>query len=122
MVKIERIDQNKGASRIVKYHGIAYFTGHSARPGFKTLREQTQAVLARYDELFALHHLKKENIITMNAYLADIGMIDEFNEVYEAWIGGVNAPAGVAVEAKPMGEGNLLELAFNVAYDESEEA
>ena len=78
--------------------------------------------MARYDELFAQHGLKKENIIVMNAYLADIKMIDEFNEVYEAWIDGVYAPAGVAVEAKPMGENNLLELQFNVAYDESEEA
>ena len=116
MLKIDRIDSNKGASRIVKYNGIAYFTGHSARPGFKTLKEQTAAVLARYDELFAQHGLKKENIIVMNAYLADIKMIDE------AWIDGVYAPAGVAVEAKPMGENNLLELQFNVAYDESEEA
>lgn len=122
MLKIERIDSSTGASRIVKYNGIAYFTGHSARPGFKTLKEQTQAVLARYDELFALHGLKKENIILMNAYLADIKMIEEFNEVYAQWLADLGGPAGVAVEAKPMGENNLLELQFYVAYDESEAA
>lgn len=114
MEKIERIDCVPGMARIVKYNGVAYFTGHSAKPGLKTLQEQTQAVLKRYDELFKENDLKKENILVMNAYVADITRIDEFNRELKEWLGDVY-PAGVAVEAKPMGEGNLLELQFFVA-------
>lgn len=116
MEKIERIDCVPGMARIVKYNGVAYFTGHSARPGFKTLREQTKAVLERYDELFKIHNLKKENILVMNAYVADITKIDEFNEELKAWLNDVY-PAGVAVQAKPMGDDNLLELQFFVACE-----
>lgn len=119
MDKIERIDCLPGMARIVKYNGVAYFTGHSAKPGFKTLKEQTKAVLERYDELFALYNLKKEDILVMNAYIADITRIDEFNEELKKWLKDVY-PAGVAVEAKPMGEGNLLELQFFVACKKDE--
>ncbi len=115
MKEIQRIDCVPGMARIVKYNGVAYFTGHSARPGYKTLREQTVAVLERYDELFKIYNLSKENILVMNAYVADIKMIDEFNEELKKWLGDVY-PAGVAVEAKPMGDDNLLELQFFVAY------
>ena len=122
MENIERIDVVPGMARFVKYNGLAYFTGHSARPEFKTMEEQATAVLARYDELFELNGLKKENIVLMNAYVADIDLVGVFNKAFAKWCGNTVAPAGVAVEAKPMSDGNLLEVQFYVACDESKKA
>ncbi|MCI8441011.1 MAG: hypothetical protein HFG27_00570 [Provencibacterium sp.] len=116
-MEIKRFDKRPGCSRLVIHNHVAYFTGHSARPEFKTMKEQTRAVCERYDELFAQFGLKKENIIMMNAYLKDISMIGDFKEVYEEWLAGEVAPAGVAVQAPPSGEGNLLELQFIMAVD-----
>ncbi|MEG2633201.1 MAG: Rid family hydrolase [Oscillospiraceae bacterium] len=119
-MEIKRFDNGPGCSRMVIHNGVAYFTGHSARPEFKTMKEQTAAVLARYDELFAEFSLKKENIIMLNGYLADMNMMNDFNEVFCAWMSADNstcAPAGVCVQAKPSGDGNLLELQFIVAVD-----
>lgn len=114
---IKRYDIMPGCSRLVIHNNVAYFTGHSARSEFVTMKEQTRAVCQRYDELFAQFGLKKENIVMMNAYLKDINMMPDFQEEYRAWLGGQVAPAGVAVQAAPAGQGNLLELQFIVATD-----
>ena len=50
--QIPRRDVVPGMSRVVEYNGIAWFTGHSARPEFKTLATQSEAVMKRYAELF----------------------------------------------------------------------
>lgn len=114
---IKRFDKTTGCSRLVIHNHVAYFTGHSARPEFVTMKEQTRAVCARYDELFAQFGLKKQNIIMMNAYLKDMAMMPDFREEYHKWLNGEVAPAGVAVEAAPSGDGNLLELQFIVAVE-----
>ena len=60
---IQHLDVVQGRhSRVVFSHGFAFFTGHVA-PKPKTLREQTEALLKRYDELFAQFGLKKKNIL-----------------------------------------------------------
>ncbi len=115
---IQRFDTAHGLDRLVVHNGVAWFTGHSARPGYSTLEEQTQAVVNRYDELFAQFGLKKKNILSFNAYLTDIENIEEFNRVFYPWLekDGCSA-AGVCVEAKPAGKDNLLELQLMVAVD-----
>ncbi len=114
---IKRFDKQKGVSRMVIHNNVAYFTGHSARPEFKTMQEQTRAVCARYDELFAEYGLKKENILMINGYFKDINMIADFQSEFKVWLNGEAAPAGVTVQAPPEGENNLLELALIVAVD-----
>ena len=123
MKMIQHIDTAHGLSRVVIHNGVAWFTGHSARPGFDTLAEQTQAVVDRYEELFAQFGLKKQNILMFNAYVADISKVDEFNQVFYPWLEKDGcAAAGVCVEAKPAGENNLLELQLIVAIDEDAKA
>lgn len=108
------------ASRVVIHNGVAYFTGHSAfrGPGRETLAQQTRALLRRYDELLVQFGLKKERILSYHAYLRDIGDIAEFADELKIWLGGSDCPAGVAVQAPPGGENNLLELALTVAADD----
>lgn len=116
-MEIQRLDPHGTVSRCVVHNHVAYFTGHSAKPGYQTLREQTAAVLKRYEEIFEEFHFKRENIFMVNIYLSDISMADEFEEVWQPWIGTATPPAGVCVQAQLAGENNLLELALMVAVD-----
>lgn len=117
-VKIERFEPEGGVgnNRVVKHNGIAYFTGHRARPGNPTLEDQTKALLSRYDELFGIYGLKKDNLIAMFSYFNDIGGYDDFEKHYKAWLPEGKAPAGISVQAPSMGE-NELELQFIVAVE-----
>ncbi len=116
-MEIKRFDVRHGTSRVVFHNGVAYFTGHVAAGKQATLREQTLAVCARYDELFEKFGLKKENILMNNSYISDMSMIDEFSEVFHDWVGGETPPAGVAVEAKMSSPEYLLEMALIVAVE-----
>lgn len=102
--------------RLAIHNKVAYFTGHVSKEPYPTLKEQTKAVLARYDELFEQFGLKKENIIMMNAYFRDISKISEFFEEYDAWRGDI-APAGVTVEAPCITKTKLVEISFIVAVE-----
>lgn len=116
--RIERCDPEEGVgnNRVVKYKGLAYFTGHRARPGNPTLEDQTKALLARYDELFQTFGLKKENLVAMFSYFNDIGQYEQFAKHYQAWLPAGKAPSDISVQAPSMGV-NELELQFIVAQD-----
>lgn len=119
MAVIKRIDPCGSSARVTVHNGVAYFTGHVSKEPYPTLKEQTAAVLARYDELFAQFGMKKENILMLNAYFRDISKISEFFEVYDPWIGDVH-PAGLTVQAECITETKLVEICFIVAVDEEE--
>lgn len=117
---MEKLDQRitnaepTPTSRVVIHNDVAYFTGHSAVCG-KDITEQTQMLCSRYDELLKQFGLKKEHIIYINAYLKNRADIPAYEAVLKEWVGVETPPAGTAVQAPPMGENNLLEMALIVA-------
>lgn len=114
--KIERFDPTPGFNRIVKYNGWVYFVGHCANG--KDVQTQTQALCKRYEELFDLFHLKKENLVAMYAYVTTREEIAPFIQAYEAWVGNDNPTAGIAVCAAPNRMDNSrfrVELTFVMA-------
>lgn len=115
-MEIKRLDVGPGSARVVIHDHVAYFTGHVSRENYPTLREQTQALVERYDELFAQFGMKKEHILMFNGYFADLSKLGEFFEVFNPWVG-QDAPAGVTVEVSAIGDGRLVELALIVAVD-----
>ncbi|MEG2677435.1 MAG: Rid family hydrolase [Oscillospiraceae bacterium] len=117
--KLEHFDLSPGGSRLVIHNDVAYFTGHVS-PFFKTLREQTEGICRRYDELFTQFGLKKENILMANIYVRDGSQMKEFSEPFHEWVGEINPPAGIAVQAPPEfkfddGSDILIEIALIVA-------
>ena len=115
--QITRRDVVPGMSRVVEYNGIAWFTGHSARPEFKTLATQSEAVMKRYAELFEQFGYKKENIIMEYGYVRDIEQVNDYLGARKVFIDPENPPAGVVVQAKPSGDENQLEVQFIVNLD-----
>ena len=86
-MEIQRFDKRPGCSRVVIHNHVAYFTGHVAAGKQPTLREQGEAVLKRYDELFERFGLKKENILYSNAYVQDISKYKEGTRIYHKKFG-----------------------------------
>lgn len=116
-IEIKRIDVKADSSRVAAYQNIAWFTGHVSAKKEDTLKAQTASVLARYDELFALHGMKKENVLHCTAYVRDIAELPGFYESWNAWVDRENPPAVLCAGA-PTGEAAyLLELSFLVAVE-----
>ena len=117
-MKVEHFEPEEGVgnNRVVIHQGLAYFTGHRARPGNPTLKDQTKALLSRYDELFQIYNLKKENLVCMFSYFNDISRYEDFATLYQAWLLEGKAPADISVQAPAMGK-TELELQFIAAVD-----
>ncbi|WP_158555543.1 Rid family hydrolase [Ruthenibacterium lactatiformans] len=116
---IHRVDAKPGCSRIAVSNGVAWFTGHVSAKQEPTLREQAASVFARYEELFALHGLCKENILHCTAYVRDIAEFPGFMDAWNAWVDRENPPALVLAQAPTGGAAYLLELSFLVAAPET---
>ncbi len=96
--EIKFIDPTPTFSRATVYNGTIYFCGHVARG--KDIKEQTENLLKRYDELFKLHGTDKEHLLMVTIYITDMALKDEMNEVYNAWTVPGKAPARVCIESK----------------------
>ena len=113
---IQRYDTGVRMSRVVVYNGVANFCGHVAdAKKYKTIQEQTQALLARYEELLEQYGSDKEHILTAAIYMKDIAQIGEMNEVWDKWVPDGCGPTRVCVQAPLAGEEYLVEIVLTAA-------
>lgn len=76
-------------SRLTECNGILYFEPHIAAECSKrdmSAKEQTAALLKRYEELLVQYGSDKHHIISVNVIMRDASMIGEINEAWEEWI------------------------------------
>jgi Putative translation initiation inhibitor, yjgF family len=106
---IKFIEPNPTFSRATVHNGIIYFCGHVDGKRHATIKEQTKALLERYDELFKQYGTDKEHLLMVTIYISDMALKAEMNEVYNAWTTPGKAPARVCVEAK-IDDGFFLEM------------
>ena len=96
---IERIESGPRMSQAVIHGNTVYLAGQVGAPG-KSVTEQTQAVLASVERLLAAAGSDKSKILTATIWLADMADFGEMNAVWDAWVGGKDAPARATGEAK----------------------
>ena len=111
---IKYIDPTPTFSRATVHNGVIYFTGHVDGKKHPTIKEQTKALLERYDELFKLHGTDKAHLLMVTIYISDMSLKAEMNEVYNAWTVPGRAPARVCIESK-IDDGYLLEMSVIAA-------
>ncbi|MDR3051873.1 MAG: hypothetical protein LBU67_09170 [Oscillospiraceae bacterium] len=93
-MEIKRLDPSNSPVtyvRAVAAGGLMYFTDHVARPEYVTVREQLTAITARYMELFARFHLRKEDIVYALIYLNEPYSWQEIEPIWEGWMRGIEA-------------------------------
>ena len=121
MVK-ERIDTGDKVfgpySPGVKANGIIWLAGQIA-PEAGGIREQTQASLNKIDALLSAAGVTKHHVTFAQVLLDDINDFSDMNEIYGAWVDGVEIPpARAAFEAAALPGGAAVEIVIQ-AYDHS---
>ena len=98
---IERHQTATRWSQIVVHGGTIYLCGQVAqRARGGTVTEQTRDILARVEELLEEAGSSKARLLSVTIWLAEIGMIEEMNAVWDAWVPVGTAPARACVQAR----------------------
>jgi len=98
-MSIERIGSGPRMSQAVIHGDTVYLAGQIGAPG-ESVTAQTKAVLASIEALLAQAGSDKSKILTATIWLADMADFAEMNVVWDAWVGGKDAPARATGEAK----------------------
>lgn len=96
---IERIEAGARMSQAVIHGNTVYLAGQVGAPG-ESVASQTKAVLAQIEDLLARTGSAKSKILTATIWLANMADFAEMNGVWDAWLGGQDAPARATGEAK----------------------
>ncbi|UUP19881.1 RidA family protein [Nitratireductor thuwali] len=95
---IERRHKGPRMSQIVVHGDTIYLAGQVGEG--KTVREQTESMLASVDRLLAEADSSKSKILQAVIWLADMGDFADMNAVWDAWVDPENPPARACGEAR----------------------
>lgn len=112
---IERIETKQRMSRIVKHNGTIYLCGQVCKDAELGIREQTESMLEKVDELLLKAGSDRKNILSATIYLKDMKYFSEMNEVWDNWVPEGFAPARACVEAGMAREALLVEISIVAA-------
>ncbi|SVC97357.1 uncharacterized protein METZ01_LOCUS350211, partial [marine metagenome] len=102
----------------VKAYGIIWLAGQIATEAGESISEQTQGCLDKIDALLAAADVSKHEVTFAQILLADINDFSAMNDVYAAWLEGVEVfPARAAFEAGALPRSAKIEIVVQ-AYDD----
>ena len=96
---IQRLHSGPRMSQAVIHNDTVYLAGQVGSPG-ESVTVQAQTIVAQIDALLAEAGTDRSNLLSATIWLADMADFAEMNAVWDAWIGGRNAPARATGEAK----------------------
>ncbi len=112
---IERIETKQRMSRIVKHNGTIYLCGQVCKDAEQGIKEQTQTMLEKVDELLQQAGSDREHILSATIYIKDMQYFADMNEVWDAWVPQGHAPARACVTANMAREALLVEISVIAA-------
>lgn len=115
---IKRIEPGNRMSSAVIHGNKVYLAGvvPQAAAG-KSVKEQTQDVLAQIDETLKQAGTDKTKILKANIWLTDIKTFSEMNAAWDAWVVPGETPARATVESKLAAPGLDVEIMVEAALD-----
>ena len=96
---ITRLHAGARMSQAVIHGDTIYLAGQVGSPG-ASVADQTRQILAQIESLLAEAGGAKSSILSATIWLADMADFGEMNSVWDAWVGGQDAPARATGEAK----------------------
>ncbi|MET0337987.1 MAG: RidA family protein [Caulobacter sp.] len=115
-MSITRLHSGPRMSQAVIHGDTVYLAGQVGAPG-KSVTEQTQAILSQIDALLAETGSAKSKVLSATIWLADMSDFAEMNAVWDAWVGGQDAPARATGEAKLATPDYKVEIIIVAARD-----
>ena len=100
-MSIQRLHVGKRLSEVVVHDGRVYLAGQvPQKAAGRSVREQTEEVLANIDALLAEAGSDKSRILTATIYLADMATFDDMNAAWDSWVVAGAPPARACLEAR----------------------
>lgn len=96
---ITRLHSGPRMSQAVIHNDTVYLAGQVGEPG-ESVTAQTKTILSQIEALLAEVGSAKSKILSATIWLADMADFAEMNAVWDAWVGGQDAPARATGEAK----------------------
>ena len=113
---LKRIGAGNRMSEAVIHGNMVYLSGYVAEKTVgKSVKEQTQDILAQIDETLKAAGSDKTKVVKANIWLTDIKTWGQMNEVWDAWVAPGQTPARATVESKLAGPGLDVEIMVEAA-------
>lgn len=96
---IRRIESGARMSQAVVAQGFVFLAGQVAADASRDVEGQTVQILGEIDRLLALAGSSKQQIVSANVYLADIGDFAAMNRAWDRWVAADAKPARATIEA-----------------------
>lgn len=107
---IERIDVSSRASKLIIVGDRVETCGLVANERKAPITDQTRDVLAQLDQLLEKAKVKRDGLVRVQIWLADMKDFEAMNQVYDAWVDGKEKPARACVGAQLASSDYLIEI------------
>jgi len=110
-MSIDRFNVGPRLSQAVRHAGTIYVAGTVADDPTQGAKEQTVQILRKIDTALAHFGSNKSKLLSTTIWLANMGLYDEMNQAWDAWVDRNNTPARATVESRLARPGFLVEIA-----------
>lgn len=93
-------DSSERMSKYVIHNGTVYLSGQVPSDATANMREQTEQVLARIDDLLSRAGTDKTRLISAQIWVSSMKEFADMNSVWDAWVAPGRPPVRAAVEAQ----------------------
>lgn len=107
--------ERRRMSKIVIHNDTIYLCGQVAKDSNTDIREQTQTMLDKVDDLLTQAGSDRQNILSATIYIKDMQDFAEMNEVWDAWVIEGYSPARACVQASLARPELLVEISVVAA-------
>ena len=91
--------ERRRMSKIVIHNNTVYLCGQVAKDADAGIKQQTETMLEKVDDLLKQAGSDREHILSATIYIKDMKYFAQMNEVWDAWVIEGFSPARACVQA-----------------------
>ncbi|MCK5829635.1 MAG: RidA family protein [Methylococcales bacterium] len=107
--------ERRRMSKIVIHNDTIYLCGQVAKDADTDIKEQTQTMLDKVDDLLVQAGSDRKHILSATIYIKEMNDFKEMNAVWDAWVIEGYSPARACVEASLARPELLVEISVIAA-------
>jgi len=107
--------ERRRMSKIIIHNDTVYLCGQVAKDSDTDIKEQTQTMLDKVDDLLEQAGSDRKHILSATIYIKDMQDFAEMNAVWDAWVIEGYSPARACVEASLARPELLVEISVVAA-------